>query len=285
VLLVKGQEPEISKAHSVRTPVRLGEDSFTLGYITKDTLEMMTHAFKAFYHLFKIYGVRKHMVLATSAMREADNREEVCAHIERSTGFQIQIIEGKKEAEIIYNSQLEKVLSPNANFLYMDVGGGSTELTFFESGVLKDSRSFKLGTIRIINELDEESEWQEMFSWLKSNSKGLKNLKIIGSGGNIKTLFRLNDISKGEELSLQALEDCYEELDSLTYDERIAKYEMNPDRADVVIPAAQLFIEVAHAVKSKSYLLYKVGLNDGAIHYLLKTTKAPGVMFNGNMNL
>lgn len=274
VLLLKGQKPEVSKAHNVRTPIRLGEDAFTLGYITKEKMDKMVHAFKAFYHLFKVYDIKKHQVYATSAMREASNAEEVVKYIFEETGFNIQIIDGKREAEIIYSSQLMEVLEPECNYLYMDVGGGSVELTLFCSGKLVSSNSFKLGTIRLLNELDEKDEWQRMFDWIKKNTKGVKNIKILGSGGNIRSIFKLAEQVKGTPLMLETIEDLYKKLSSVGYDERISQFELNPDRADVIIPAANLFIEVMNAAKSKEVLIYKVGLNDGIVHHLVQANSA-----------
>lgn len=274
VLLIKGQKPEVSKAHNVRTPIRLGEDAFTLGYITEEKMSKMVHAFKAFYHLFKVYDIKKHQVYATSAMREASNSDEVIKRIFDETGFNIQVIDGKKEAEIIYSSQLMNVLEPNRNYLYMDVGGGSVELTLFCSGKLISSNSFKLGTIRLLNELDEEKEWHRMFSWIKKNTKSVRNIQILGSGGNIRTIFKLAQLVKGSPLSLDKIEDLYEELSSIGYDQRISKYELNPDRADVIIPAANLFIEVMHAANSREVLIHKVGLSDGIVHHLVQANSA-----------
>lgn len=274
VLLLKGQKPEVSKAHTVRTPIRLGEDSFTLGYISQEKIDLMVHAFKAFYHLFKVYGIKKHQVYATSAMREAKNADEVIKTILAETGFEIQIIDGKREAEIIYSSQLMDLLEDDRNYLYMDVGGGSVELTLFKEGELISSNSFKLGTIRLLNELDDEQEWTRMFKWIKEKTKGVKNIQVLGSGGNIRSLFKLSKQVKGSPIHIDTLETLYEDLASVGYDERIANYELNPDRADVIIPAANLFIEVMHAAKSQEVLVYKVGLNDGIVHHLVQANSA-----------
>jgi exopolyphosphatase / guanosine-5'-triphosphate,3'-diphosphate pyrophosphatase len=274
VLLIKGQKPEISKAHTVRIPIRLGEDAFTLGSISKEKIDLVVHGFKAFYHLFKVYGIKKHQVYATSAMREASNSDEVIKHIFEETGFNIQIIDGKKEAEIIYSSQLMDVLEPNKNYLYMDVGGGSVELTLFCSGKLVASNSFKLGTIRLLNQLDGEKEWTRMFDWIKKNTKEIKDIKILGSGGNIRRLYKISEQAKGSPLVLETIEDLYTKLSNIGYDERITRYQLNPDRADVIVPAANLFIKVMYAAKSKEVLIHKVGLNDGIIHHLVQANSA-----------
>lgn len=271
VLFSKGKVPEIHKAHLVRTPIRLGEDVFTKGEVSEDKKEKMIHAFKAFYHLMKVYDIKSYLAFGTSAMRNAKNSSEIIKLLKKETGIELELIDGKREAEIIFSTQLSQHLDFDKNYLYMDVGGGSVELTIFSQGEIKRGESFKLGTIRLLNNGPQiEEEWKRLFSWIKTNTKGVKDICLIGSGGNINKIFKMSGTKKDSPMHINALEDIFEDLDSISFEERIEKYSLNPDRADVIVPASNLFIEVMHAAKSQEILVPKMGLADGMIRSMVQ---------------
>lgn len=270
VLYIKGRIPEVNKAHLVRTPIRLGEDVFTKGYISEDKIEKMIHAFKAFNHLMQVYDVKNYLAYATSAMRNAKNATLVIQRLKEEAGIELTLIDGKQEAEIIFKTQLSNHVDPKKNYLYMDVGGGSVELTVFSKGELKTSKSFKVGTIRLLNKTNAVKEEKlDMIDWVKNNTKNIKRISLIGSGGNINKLYKMSKAKKDSPMSLSNLIEVFEDLDSISYDDRIEKYQLNPDRADVIIPASKLFIEVMKAAKSEKILVPKMGLADGMIRSML----------------
>ena len=270
VLYIKGKVPEVNKAHLVRTPIRLGEDVFTKGLISEEKIIKMVHAFKAFKHLMEVYEVKNYLAYATSAMRNAENAQEVIGRLKNESGINLTLIDGKQEAEIIFKTQLSNHLDPEKNYLYMDVGGGSVELTVFSKGEVMASKSFKAGTIRLLNNNEEaEAAKSEMMDWVRKNTESVKRISLIGSGGNINKLYKMSKAKKESPMSLDHLLDVFEDLDSISYEERIEKYKLNPDRADVIIPASKLFIEVMKAAKSEEILVPKMGLADGMIRSMV----------------
>ncbi len=254
----------------VRAPIRLGEDSFTLGEISKKSIKRLTSAMKAFKLLMKVHGVSHYQAFATSALREANNRSNVLEHVRRKSGINIEIIDGIKEAEIISNTKISDLLNSQKTFLLVDVGGGSTEFTFINEGKRVSSKSFKIGTVRLINKLLDERVWDAIRIWIINNAKPYKKITLIGSGGNINKLFKLSKIREGKPLSIIKLNQIFMELESLTYEERIVKFELNPDRADVIIPAARIYLKALEWSGGKKIYVPKFGLSDGMIKFMHK---------------
>lgn len=254
----------------VRAPIRLGEDSFTLGEISKKSLKRMVNAMKAFKLLMKVHHVSHYQAFATSALREANNSGDVVEQVKKKTGIKIEIIDGRKEAEIISNSKISDFLNSQKTFLFLDVGGGSTEFTFINEGRRVCSKSFKIGTVRLINNLVDDRVWEAIRNWIIKNSKPYSKITLMGSGGNINKLFKLSNIKEGKPLSMIKLNQIFLELESLSYEERIVKFELNPDRADVIIPAARIYLKALEWSGGQKIYVPKFGLSDGMIKYMHK---------------
>ncbi|CAI8213270.1 MAG: Guanosine-5'-triphosphate,3'-diphosphate pyrophosphatase [Flavobacteriaceae bacterium] len=257
----------------VRAPIRLGEDSFTLGEISKKNIKRMVKAMRAFKLLMKVHGVSHYQAFATSALREANNSIEVIDHVKKKAGIKIEIIDGRKEAEVISYSKLSEFLNSQKTFLFVDVGGGSTEFTIINEGKRISSKSFKIGTVRLINDLVDDRVWKAIQGWIEKNAKPYRKITLIGSGGNINKLFKLSNIKEGKPLSLIKLNQIYLELESLTYEERLLKFELNPDRADVIIPAAKIYLKSLEWSGGQKIYVPKFGLSDGMIKYMYKNGK------------
>ena len=257
----------------VRAPIRLGEDSFTLGEISKKNIKRMVKAMRAFRLLMKVHGVSHYQAFATSALREANNSIEVIDQIKKKAGIKIEIIDGRKEAEVISYSKLSEFLNSQKTFLFVDVGGGSTEFTIIDEGKRISSKSFKIGTVRLINDLVDDRVWKAIQGWIEKNAKPYRKITLIGSGGNINKLFKLSNIKEGKPLSLIKLNQIYLELESLTYEERLLKFELNPDRADVIIPAAKIYLKSLEWSGGQKIYVPKFGLSDGMIKYMYKNGK------------
>ena len=254
----------------VRAPIRLGEDSFTLGEISKKSIKRMVNAMKAFKLLMKVHHVSHYQAYATSALREANNSGDVVEQVKKKTGIKIEIIDGRKEAEIISNSKISDFLNTQKTFLFVDVGGGSTEFTFINEGKRVCSKSFKIGTVRLINNLVDDRVWEAIRNWIIKNAKPYSKITLMGSGGNINKLFKLSNIKEGKPLSMIKLNQIFLELESLSYEERIVKFELNPDRADVIIPAARIYLKALEWSGGQKIYVPKFGLSDGMIKYMHK---------------
>lgn len=266
-----GKTTQFRKSALIRVPVRLGEDSFTVGEISEHNVERMVKTMKAFKLLMEVAGVEKYRACATSAMREANNGNEVITIIAAETGIHIEVIDGKQEAAIIASTDLKEIISPDQSYLYIDVGGGSTEFTLFTDGKIKRSKSFKLGTVRLLNKMVDEGTWNKLHEWITNNIKNVPKLSIIGSGGNINKLHRMSGRKEGQPLSYIWLNAQYHFLESLSYEERISELGLNPDRADVIIPATQIFLSAAKWSGAKKIHVPKIGLSDGIIKNLYYT--------------
>ena len=257
----------------VRAPIRLGEDSFTLGEISKKSLKRMIRAMKAFKLLMKVHGVSHYQAYATSALREANNSSDVVERVKKMTGIKIEIIDGRKEAEIISNSKISDFLNTQKTFLFVDVGGGSTEFTIINEGKRVCSKSFKIGTVRLINNLVDDRIWEAIKNWININAKPYHKITLMGSGGNINKLFKLSNIKEGKPLSVIKLNQIFLELESLSYEDRIVKFELNPDRADVIIPAARIYLKALEWSGGQRIYVPKFGLSDGMIKYMHKNKR------------
>lgn len=267
------EEVHFQKNALVRAPIRLGEDSFTLGEISKKNLKRMISAMKAFKLLMKVHGVTHYQAYATSALREANNSREVVEQVKKKAGIKIEIIDGRKEAEIISNSKISDFLNTQKTFLFVDVGGGSTEFTFINEGKRVCSKSFKIGTVRLINNLVDDRIWEAIRNWITKNAQPYHKITLMGSGGNINKLFKLSNIKEGKPLSVIKLNQIFLELESLSYEDRIVKFVLNPDRADVIIPAARIYLRALEWSGGQRIYVPKFGLSDGMIKYMHKNKR------------
>ncbi len=268
VIEERGKETRFRKNVLIRVPVRLGEDSFTKGAISEFNTERIIKTMKSFSLLMEVFGVEKYKACATSAMREARNGNKVIAKILKESGIIIELINGKEEASIIASTDLKKLIQTDQSYLYIDVGGGSTEFTLFTKGSIKVSRSFKIGTVRLLNNMVNDDIWNDIETWIKKITKGTSKISIIGSGGNINKLHKLSGRKEGEPISNIWLNAQYNFLNSLSYEDRISELGLNPDRADVIIPATRIFLSSAKWSGARKIHVPKIGLSDGIIKTL-----------------
>ncbi|MFI3268704.1 MAG: Ppx/GppA family phosphatase, partial [Rikenellaceae bacterium] len=242
-----------NKELMLRVPVRLGQDVFTIGEISKERERSLRWALKSFKELMKVFKVRDHRICATSALRDAKNGPDLIKKIYKTTGFEIEIIGGLEEAMIIYNNHVESLDYSSGNFVYVDVGGGSTEITLIVDNKMLGTNSYNVGTVRMLSNAVKDGVWESMIHDLEVFAADHKDVNIIGSGGNINKLFRMSpDKDKVKKsFSVEALQNMYDELKVYTAKERIRLYDMKPDRADVIIPAAEIFLKIASVTEAK----------------------------------
>ncbi|QQX76305.1 MULTISPECIES: Ppx/GppA phosphatase family protein [Aequorivita] len=268
VIEQEGKDTLFKKTSLVRVPIRLGAEVFLDGKISENSANRMVDAMTAFKLLMKTHNITRFRACATSAMREASNGRQVAEAIEKKSGLSINIIDGNDEAAIIASTDLKNLIQDDKVFLYVDVGGGSTELTVFANGKNVASKSFKLGTVRLLEDRVDESIWGEMELWIKKELKDYKHVSMIGSGGNINSIFKKSGKKLGKPLSYLYLSSYYELMKSLSYEERITELDMNPDRADVVIPATRIYLSAMKWSKAKNVYVPKIGLSDGIVKSL-----------------
>lgn len=261
-------KPRFNKLNLVRVPLRLGFDVFEKGEISKEKRGMVLQTMKAYGHLINAYGVQHTIACATSAMRDARNSADLIRKIKLETGLNIEIISGDLEASIIYENHVAENMDTDHSYLYIDVGGGSTELTFFADDKLVFKQSFNIGTIRLLKDMVEELHWNEMKDIIKNKTKGYKKIVAIGTGGNINKVFSLSKKKDGKPLSLELLKDYYKEISSFSLEDRINIYKLREDRADVIIPALQIYINVMRWADADEIYVPKIGLADGLIQHL-----------------
>ncbi|MGC4039751.1 MAG: exopolyphosphatase [Flavobacterium sp.] len=259
------KETQFNKSALIRVPIRLGQDAFTVGEITEENINRMVDAMKAFKLLMKVYKVERYKACATSAMREAYNGKEVANIIRENCDIDIDIIDGKIEATIIASSDLHDFLKTDKTYLYVDVGGGSTEFSLFSDGKMITSKSFKIGTVRMLNNMVSDIVWEEIEKWIKSNTEEYDEVILIGSGGNINKLFKLSGKLQDKPLSYLYLNSQYQYLSSLTYEQRIAELALNTDRADVIIPATKVYLNAMKWSGARQLFVPKIGLADGIV--------------------
>ncbi|OSY88429.1 exopolyphosphatase [Tenacibaculum holothuriorum] len=264
------KEPKFKKSSLVRVPIRLGADAFVSGKISEENTHRMIDAMEAFKLIMKVHGVQKYKACATSAMREAENGNEIANTILTKTGVEIDIIDGKKEAAIISSTDLNQLIESDATYLYVDVGGGSTEFTLFSSGKIINSKSFKIGTVRLINNKKSENKaiFKKVQKWIEENTKNYKRISLIGSGGNINKIFKMSGRELGKPISYIYLNAQYQFLKKMTYKERISELSLNPDRADVIVPATKIYLSAMKWSGARKIFVPKIGLSDGIIKSL-----------------
>lgn len=264
----------IRKLLFVRIPLRLGQDVFTLGKVSKERQHMMMHMMKAFRQFMLLYKVEHFRACATSAMRDADNGKKVMRRIEKETGIRLEIIPGAEEAQLLCNNLVENTDSGVGNFAYVDVGGGSTEISLLHDGVLAESHSFNIGTLRLLAGAVTQEERNAMCSVLENYAREFPGTKIIGSGGNINRLFKLAKV-KGDsrELPVERIRELHDILAPLSLEERKLKFKLKDDRADVIVPAAEIFMTVASTLDCDSIVVPNISLADSIVDGIYKEQK------------
>lgn len=264
------QEKKIKKVMMLRVPLRLGFDVFSISELSEKKADKLRRLMKAFRQLMKIYDVDDYRACATSAMRDARNGRTIIKKIEKDTGIRIEIIDGQEEARMIYNNHIECMEDRLGNYMYVDVGGGSTEINLLTNGELVWSVSYNIGTVRMLSNAVKEGTWQQMEEELMKVTEGVAAINIIGSGGNINKLFRLADKKdkKLQRLPVSSLQTVYDVLKPLTPEERVEAFSLKQDRADVIVPAAEIFLKIAEVVHAEYIYVPVIGLSDGIIDNL-----------------
>jgi exopolyphosphatase/guanosine-5'-triphosphate,3'-diphosphate pyrophosphatase len=263
---ISNRKPEFIKLNLLRIPLRLGMDVFTMGMIGQEREKMVIDSMKIFSDLMKIYKVDHYRACATSAMRDASNGNEIIKHVQETSGINIEIITGDEEATLIYENHVAEGLDKEFAYLYIDVGGGSTELTFYENGKMVYEKSFNIGTIRLLNNLVTPENWQEMKDEIKKNIESKKPIVAIGSGGNINKVFSMSKTKDGKPMTLAHLKKVYKEFNELSVEERMTKHTLREDRADVLVHALRIFNNVMSWSDINRIFVPKISVADGLIH-------------------
>ena len=265
-IIPSGKKYIFQKNSYLRLPIRLGEDSFKDGIISKSKIHKLSDAILSFKYIMNVHDVEYYQIYATSALRESKNSKEVILEIKKTTGLKINLISGLKEAKIISKGNSIEKLQFNISFLYVDVGGGSTEYSILRRGEEKKSKSFKIGTIRLLNNLVDDKLFIDIKYWLDTYLDDQDKIKLFATGGNINKIQSMTGSKIGKPISYLSLKDLYNNLTKYDYQERMVKFDLNPDRADVIIPALKIFITTMESVGSNKLFVPKVGLVDGMIN-------------------
>lgn len=262
--------PHFSKVLLLRIPLRLGFDVFAMGKISEQKEKNLIRLMKSYRHIMKIYDVDSYRACATSAMRDAANGMQIIKYIRKKTDIKIDIIDGQEEARMIYNNHIEQLEDRTGNYMYVDVGGGSTEINLLSQGELVCSRSYNIGTVRILNQAVKDSEWQRLKDDMTALVLSYSQINIIGSGGNINKLYRLADKKdkKQKRMTVDTLRQLYDSLKVLTVEERMEQYGLKSDRADVIVPAGTIFLTIADLIQAAFIYVPVIGLSDGIIDNL-----------------
>ena len=273
VIAVANNKTDFIKLAFVRVPLRLGFDVFETGRIGDIKIEKFLKTIESYRLLLDVYEVKHLKACATSAMRDASNAKEILQLVKEKTGIGIDVISGQDEAKYIYENHVAENLNSQESYLYIDVGGGSTELTFFSDGKLICKESFDIGTIRLLKKQVTENTWNEMKNFIVTKTKGYHHVTCIGSGGNINKIFSLSKRKEGRPLNVEMLRNYYSEFSSITLQQRMSLYNMREDRADVIVPALLIFINVMRWAETEEIYVPKIGLADGLIHILYDEVK------------
>jgi len=273
VIVDEKGNPSFNKLNLLRVPLRLGFDVFETGVISKERIGMVMQTMKAYKHLMNAYGVDHLKACATSAMRDAKNASDIIRKIKLETDISIEVISGDTEANLVYENHVAENMDKDHSYLYIDVGGGSTELSFFSNGKLTYKKSFNIGTIRLLKNIVKDTQWNEMKEALRAVTKGHTDVVAIGSGGNINKVFSMSKRKDGKPLSLELLRDYYKELSNVSLEERINRYSLREDRADVIVPALQIYTNAMRWADAQEIYVPKIGLVDGLIQHLWEEVK------------
>lgn len=273
-VISSGDEYVFQKNSYLRLPIRLGEDSFKNGIISNKKIILLTNAILSFKYIMKVHGLKEYKIYATSALRESINSKEEISIVKKNTDLNIELITGLKEAKIISKGNSLEKIEFNKTFLYVDVGGGSTEFSILRKGKEKMSKSFKIGTVRLLNNLVDDSMLMEIKKWLKSNIDNDDKIKLFATGGNINKIQSMTGSKSGKPISYLSIKDLSNTLMEFNYQERMMKFDLNPDRADVIIPALKIFITTMEFVKANKIFVPKSGLVDGMINEIFYENNA-----------
>ncbi|MEO7313630.1 MAG: exopolyphosphatase [Ginsengibacter sp.] len=270
--VIKDEKENVSfnKVTLVRVPLRLGFDVFETGEISPKKIGLFLETMKAFNHLLNAFEVNHFKACATSAMREAINAKEITRIIKKETGIKIDVISGSQEASYVFENHIAENLDKNKSYLYIDVGGGSTELTFYSKNKMVFKHSFEIGTIRLLKNKVKEEHWDEMKEFIKKRTQNYGEVTAIGSGGNINKVYSLSNRKDNKALPIELLRNYYKNIGSLSLAERMAEYNLKDDRADVIIPALQIYINVMKWADAEEIYVPKIGLVDGLVQHLWK---------------
>ena len=261
-------ESVFNKLNLIRVPLRLGFDVFETKIISPEKTVMFVETMKAFGHLMRAYKVEALKACATSAMRDAENAKQIIVQVQKEAGFLIEVIDGDMEANLIYENHVAENMDKDHSYLYIDVGGGSTEISFFSNGILTFKKSYNIGTIRLLKNMVKNNEWEAIKNTLKAVTKGHKTVMAIGSGGNINKVFSISKRKEGKTLPIELLKEYYREMDAMSLQQRIAKYKFRDDRADVIVPALLIYINIMKWAGAEEISVPKIGLADGLIQHL-----------------
>jgi len=264
----EGKEIEFNRLNILRIPLQLGFDVFEKGFIGSRKKKMLIDTIKAYKQLMKVYEVEHYMACATSAMRDASNSKEIIKEIETETGIEIEIISGELEAEIIYENHIAELLDKNDSYLYMDVGGGSTELTLYHNSELVLQKSINIGTVRLLTNKVKDESWDELKETCKNIAKKYTHITGIGSGGNINKIYSLLRSKDDVYLLAGPVREMHKDMQLLSVDERMKKYNIKKDRAEVIVPALLIYNNIFKWCGVEQILVPKIGLADGLIHHL-----------------
>ncbi len=267
------KNPSFNKISLVRVPLRLGFEVFDTGKISEHKITLLLHTMKAYLNLLQAYEVKYVKACATSAMRDSSNAADIISRVKKETGIEIEVISGSDEASFIYENHVAENLDKEHSYLYIDVGGGSTELTFFGNNKLIFKDSYNIGTIRLLKNKVTDEAWDEMKENIKNKTRGYKEVIAIGSGGNINKVYTLSKRKDTKPLPLDMLRDFYKELSSVPLEDRISVYKMREDRADVIVPALQIYVNVMRWAGANEIYVPKIGLADGLVQHLWEEVK------------
>lgn len=273
VMIDDKKKPSFNKISLVRVPLRLGFDVFDTGKISDHKITLLLHTMKAYLNLLKAYEVKYVKACATSAMRDSTNAADIISIVKKETGIEIEVISGSDEASFIYENHVAENLDKEHSYLYIDVGGGSTELTFFSNSNLVFKDSYNIGTIRLLKNKVSDEVWDEMKDNIKNKTSGHKEVIAIGSGGNINKVYTLSKRKDTKPLPLDMLRDFYKELSNASLEDRISVYKMREDRADVIVPALQIYVNVMRWAGATEIYVPKIGLADGLVQHLWEEVK------------
>ena len=271
IIVLNKSAPISTKNSLVRVPIRLGQDAFTIGEISNKNIERLVDTMLSFKLLMKVHKVEKYLAYATSALRSSSNGKNIVDLILSKSGLKIQIINGKKEAELITNNSIFKFQGNHKTYCFIDVGGGSTELTLFKNQKVVISKSFKIGGVRLINNLVSNKTWESFREWININLKDQGEIDVIGLGGNINKLFKLCGVKIGKPLTLKEIDSTLSDLEKMSYSKKILLLKLNPDRVDVIVPAGKIYQYLLKNMGSDEIFVPKIGLADGMVYELLKS--------------
>lgn len=269
----KKGKPQFTKLNLLRIPLRLGMDVFTKGEIGSERVQMILDSMGVFGNLMKIYKVKHYRACATSAMRDAKNGQHIIKEVKKSSGIDIEIITGDEEASLVFENHIAEGLDKNFDYLYIDVGGGSTELTFYEDGNKKYEKSINIGTIRLLNGLVKDDLWKELKEDIRKNINSKKPIVAIGSGGNINKIFSMSKTKDGKPMSTAFLKKYYKEMNGLTVAERMVHFNLREDRADVLVPALEIFNNIMTWSDIDKIFVPKISVADGLIHSIYEAVQ------------